>query len=144
MARVTANPQKSPAASRPALKPLPPAPATAKATKLSPRKTSTNVPSTSARYFLVQLSATAITSSSSSFDQISRDDAYRMSSPFLHLLWGRMHEKSPNLHAPVGAHRSGLFPSVSRQSLAGLFIPHDSDGVNRPLGRQTVRKPACG
>src|SRR3984893_9765351 len=65
MARVPATPQKNPAASRPALKPFPPAPATAKATKLSPRKTRTNVPSTSARYFLVQLSLTAITSSSS-------------------------------------------------------------------------------
>src|ERR1700736_4289665 len=60
MARVTANPQKNPADSRPALNPFPPAPATAKATKLSPRKTRTNVPSASARYFLVQLSDTAI------------------------------------------------------------------------------------
>src|SRR5216683_5572386 len=75
MARVTANPQKNPAASRPALKPFPPAPATAKATKLSPRKTRTNVPSTSARYFLVQLSLTAIYLLLLSFDQISRDNA---------------------------------------------------------------------
>src|SRR6266849_10939387 len=62
MARVTANPQKSPAPSRPALNPA--FPATAYATKLSPRKTRINVPSTSPRYFLVQPSDTAIDSSS--------------------------------------------------------------------------------
>src|ERR1700694_6302476 len=89
MARVTANPQKIPAANRPALKPFPPDPATAKATKLSPRKTRTNVPSASARYFLVQLSLTAIYFLLLSFDQMSRDDARRWSRsrPFLHLLW---------------------------------------------------------
>src|SRR3989442_8844 len=62
MARVTANPQKNPAPSRPALNPA--FPATAYATKLSPRKTRMNVPSTSPRYFLVQPSDTAIDSSS--------------------------------------------------------------------------------
>src|SRR5712692_9148022 len=62
MARVTANPQKNPAPSRPALKPA--FPATAYATKVSPRKTRINVPSTSPRYFLVQPSDTAIDSSS--------------------------------------------------------------------------------
>src|SRR6202165_4271020 len=92
MARVTAKPQKNPAPSRPALKPFPPAPATAKATKLSPRKTRTNVPSTSARYFLVQLSATAIASSSSLFNRVSRLIEYLAMtpsgrfSPLLHLL----------------------------------------------------------
>src|SRR4030081_611555 len=97
MARVTANPQKNPAARRPALKPLPPAPATANATKLSPRKTRRNVPSTSARYFLVQLSATAIYFLLLICDQMSRDDACTMVpiSALLHLLWRRIQQKKP-------------------------------------------------
>src|SRR4029077_2140067 len=87
MARVTANPQQNPAPSKPARNPVPPAPATAKATKLSPRKTRTNVPSTSARYFLVQLSDTAITSSSSLLINVARKRLPDDPAPFVHLLW---------------------------------------------------------
>src|SRR5712691_8489830 len=83
--------------------------------KLSPRKTRTKTPSTSPKYFLVQLScATAILSSS--YNKVTRQTPVAHV-PSLHLLWPSTHQKSPNLHAPTGAHRSGLFPSVSRRSL---------------------------
>src|SRR5438132_1631330 len=46
-------------------------------------------------------------------NQMSRDDACTMVPirPFAPPLAGVSKKKSPNLHAPFGAHRSGLFPS---------------------------------
>src|SRR5207302_8524629 len=99
MARVTANPQKKPAPRSPGLKePLPVGPATAHALKLSPRKTRTNVPIISAKYFLVQLSATAIDTLLQLNDRV-RFTAYPLASPPL-----RSKLKIPHLHAPAGAH----------------------------------------
>src|SRR2546423_5242827 len=48
---------------------------------------------------------------------MSRNDAWMMVSALVAPpLADVSAKKSPNLHAPFGAHRSGLVPSVSRQS----------------------------
>src|ERR1700674_601732 len=143
MARVTANPQKNPAASRPALKPFPPAPATAKATKLSPRKTRTNVPSASPRYFLVQLSDTAILSSSLRLTKSRAMTPYEWLRSRCTSFWQAIKKAlTCTLHLERIGQDFSLQCPASR--LHGCSYHTNTDVSIAHLGRSSVRKLGCG
>src|SRR2546421_459966 len=108
------------------------------ATMLSRRKTRRNVPSTSARYFLVQLSATAIYFLLLICDQMSRDDACTMvpiSAPFAPPLAAYPTKKA--LTCTLQSERIGQDFSLHVPPVAaGLFIAHESGCVNRQFARR--------